>query len=126
MLALVTSVSAVAVFAFCQWRVAGPVPSARAVMKEFSVAVPVGSSEDEIIAYLDRRGVEHSVHTTESGDAIVLDYGVRAGARVIEARIQQHDSRPISLATSELVLTFVMTEEHRLERLVVFEMDTGI
>jgi hypothetical protein len=105
---------------------AGPSPSAQQVTNEFSAALPVGSSEDEIVAYLERRALRHSTHTTGSGEMIVVDHGVPAGVRVIEARIQQHDNRPILIGTSELILSFVMTDEHKLDRLVVSEFDTGL
>lgn len=129
---LVTLITAVLVSAgiaalvLLEWDAVRERDSLAHIETEFQDALPAGTPETTIDAYLESRRLPHStsiVSQQASRIATVYVEGrVSAGTRVITAELRQ-DGSLIWLSTREITIIFVLDDSRLLERILIYAYD---
>ena len=98
--------------------------SASDVEAEIAAALPSGSTDAEINAYLDRRRLHHGTIAASANDTDQIGHGVQPGTVIILAGIRQSASI-FWYGAKDFYITFVLDDSRRLERFFVTEREYG-
>jgi hypothetical protein len=82
-----------------------------------------GASSEEVIAFLDSRGIDHGSVRTAEYDSVVLDAGFDPDTKIIEAIID--DTSRTLISTSDISIYFILDEDDRLQEYIVEEETTS-
>jgi hypothetical protein len=84
-----------------------------------------GASSEEIIAFLDSRGIDHgSVERVGYYNSVLLDAGFDPDTKIIGAIIP--DTSRTFISTSDISIYFILDEDYRLQEYIVNEVFTSL
>lgn len=84
-----------------------------------------GASSEEIIAFLDSRGIHHgSVERVGYYKDVLLDAGFDPDTKIIGAIIP--DTSRTFISTSDISIYFILDEDYRLQEYIVDEVFTSL
>jgi len=78
-----------------------------------------GASSEEVIAFLDSKGIDHSSVRTAEYDSVVLDAGFDPDTKIIEAIIR--DTSKTFISRNHISIYFILDEDYRLQEYIVEE-----
>jgi len=93
------------------------------VEREIARALPAGSSEADIVRYLDSTGLPHYLFTSDD-DSNLREHNVPRGAHILGSHIDQDDSL-VWYSEGQILIRFVLSDDRRLERVIVYERSYG-
>ena len=120
LLALVLGGSVVGYMAYA-WRTATTTDDVRNLI---SKNLPVGSSADEIITFLDDQGIDHGPIDKFGNYSYGQDFDYPADTPVIDS-LWRHAADYIVTKT-DIVVLFILDSEHRLSTYEIFEVHSSI
>jgi hypothetical protein len=82
-----------------------------------------GASSEEVIAFLDSKGIDHSSVRRAEYDSVVLDAGFDPDTKIIGAIIR--DTSRTFVSTSDIQIYFILDDGYRLQEYIVREVFTS-